>query len=240
MLDLIVSLIPLALGVVISPLAIMALVAVLLSKRAKRNGIAFLIGWILAIVVTLLISFLVLELLDVQATTTPPTWVAYVRIILALILVVIGIYSLRRGRGRIVAMAHASTPAQVVSAAPQLPGWLRAVETFTPGRCGLLGFGIFFLNPVDTSCAVLAALDIRLATISTTASVVAAVLFAIVGIVPMAIPVIIATVRGADAQPFLGASRKWIASHTAWLNAGLLFLIAAIQFVKAFSALLKA
>jgi Sap, sulfolipid-1-addressing protein len=240
MLDLIVSLIPLALGVVISPLAIMALVAVLLARRAKRNGIAFLIGWILAIAVTLLISLAVLARRGVQPTATQPIWVAYVRIVLALIVVLIGIYSLRRGRGRIVAMSHARTPTQVVSAAPQLPGWLRAIDRFTPGRSGLLGFGIFILNPVDTACAVLAALDIRLASVSATAGVVAAVLFAIVGILPIAIPVIIAMVRGAAAHPFLAASRKWIARHTLWLNTGVLFLIAVIQFVKAFSALLRA
>ena len=45
--------IPLALGIIMSPLAVVAVVAVLFSERARINSIAYLIGWYLGIVVAL-------------------------------------------------------------------------------------------------------------------------------------------------------------------------------------------
>ena len=239
MFDLILLLIPLVLGLIVSPLAIMALIAMLLSKRAKRNGVAFLIGWIAAIAVTLAISFAGLSLLGVQRDSTPPLWLAYLRFVIAVVLIVLGIYLLRRGRGRAVAMAHAASPGEVINAAPQLPGWLRAVDTFTPLRSAWLGFGIFILNPVDTSCGILAMLEVRLSSVSNDQRFASIAAFAIVAILPIAIPVIVLAIRGQRAQPFLKASRRWIAGHTTLLASALLFLIAAIQLVKAFSAVLK-
>ena len=232
--ELVVSLVPLALGIVMSPLAIMALVAVLVSRRARANGVAFLIGWILAITVALAVSYLVFGTLQLHETHAPAIWVSVVRLVIALVLIGSAVLVYRRGRARIREMAAAASVSDVVAAAPQLPGWLRAVNEFTPARCGLLGFGIFILNPVDLSCAVLAALDVRLAD---DGSGWLLVVFALVGIAPIAIPVLYTLVAGAKADPFLERIRTWIAGHTAVLNAALLVLIGAMQLQKALSAL---
>ena len=50
---------------------------------------------------------------------------------------------------------------------------------------------------------------------------------------------IVLVIRGQRARPFLNALRRWIAGHTTLVASGLLFLIAAIQLAKAFSALVK-
>lgn len=238
MLEVVLSLIPLSLGIVLSPLAIMALVAVLLSQRARANGVGFLIGWAVAIIVLLGVSFAIFALLGVTERADPPPWVAVVRLILAVVLIVAAVFIFRRGRTRIVAMAHASTPHQVVDAAPQLPGWLRAVDTFTPARSSTLGFGIFALNPVDASCAILAALDIRLGDLDTTQSVVISIVFVALGILPIAIPVFLTITKGEKAAPVLAKLRRWIASHTTDLNAALLLFIALLQIQKGISGLL--
>ncbi|GAB2448490.1 MFS family permease [Conyzicola lurida] len=232
--ELIVSLVPLALGIVMSPLAIMALVAVLVSRRARANGVAFLIGWIVAISAALAVSYLVFGSLELHERATPPLWVALVRLLLALVLLVSAVFVYRRGRDRVRKMAAAASVSDVVAAAPQLPGWLRAVDEFTPVRCGLLGLGIFILNPVDLSCAVLAALDVRIADVGGGWLL---VVFAVVGVAPIAIPVVYTLVAGAKADPFLERIRTWIAGHTNVLNAALLVLIGAMQLQKALSAL---
>ena len=236
--ELIVSLVPLALGVVMSPLAIMALVAVLVSKRARANGTAFLIGWAVGLIATLGVSFAVFGYLELHQQREPPLWAAIVRLVIAALLILGAVYVYRRGRDRVRAMAAAVTPGDVVAAAPQLPGWLRAVDRFTPARSLLLGFGIFALNPVDVSCTVLAMLDLRVAAVSPAASAAVIVAFAIVGILPIAAPVFYTLVKGAAADPLLERVRSWIASHTSVLNAGLLVLIGAMQLQKALSALL--
>jgi len=235
--ELVVSLLPLALGVVMSPLAIMALVAVLVSQRARANGTAYLIGWSVALIAVLGISFGVFGLLDVHQYGRPPLWTAYVRLVIALLLILGAVYVYRRGHARARQMAAATTPGDVVAAAPQLPGWLRAVDQFTPVRSLLLGFGIFALNPVDVSCTVLAMLDVRGAAVSPAHAAVVIVVFAVVGILPIAAPVFYTLVKGAAADPLLERVRSWIAGHTSVLNAGLLVLIGAMQLQKALSAI---
>lgn len=85
--DLIVQLIPVAIGVVLSPLAIMALVAVLLSRLARVNGIAFLLGWAVGIVAVLALSMWIFSALQIRSLLEPPLWVAVVRLLLGLLLV---------------------------------------------------------------------------------------------------------------------------------------------------------
>lgn len=101
-----------------------------------------------------------------------------------------------------------------------------------------LGAGIFLLNPVDLSCAILAALDVRLAALDATTGVVVLLVFGVIGVLPIGIPVILVLVKGESAAPVLTRIRSWIASHTSALNAALVLVIAVLQLQKAISALL--
>jgi len=236
---LVVELIPTALGIVLSPLAIMALVAVLLSRLARVNGIAYLIGWAIGLGGLLVLFIWIFQLLDLRPHSgTPPAWVAVVRLILGVLFVCGAIWVYRKGAGRIRRMAAASTPKEVARAAT-LPGWLQSVSTFKPLRSLLLGVGLFVLNPVDASCAIVAALDIAQADITATEAALAAIGFWTVGILPIAVPVIWMLVAGAKAQPTLDALRTWIAGHTHVLNAALLLVIGVLQLQKAASALIS-
>ncbi len=182
--QLVLSLVPLALGIVLSPLAIMALVAVLLSKRARINGVMYLLGWGLAITVVLALSYGLLGALDLGPPGSTPVWLSVLKIVLGLVLLGGGVWGYRKGRTKIKEMAAASTPEELTAAAPQLPGWLHAVETFTAGRSLLLGFGIFALNPVDLSCAVIAGIEIRAAGLPPTTASTVLVIFGVVGLLP--------------------------------------------------------
>lgn len=235
---LLLALVPLAIGVIMSPLAIMALVAVLVSKRARVNGVAFLIGWALAVLIAVFGSVYVFGLLELDAPAELPLWVALVRLLFSALLISAAVWTYRRGHVHVQQMAMANTPQQVVAAAPQLPGWLRAVENFTAFRSLLLGFGIFLLNPVDASCAIIAGLDLSTAVVSADAEMWAAIGFCVVAILPIAIPVLLAVLKGREADAVLRRVRTWIAGHTSTLNAGLLLLIGAMQLQKALSALL--
>jgi len=237
-LDLVISLLPLALGVVMSPLAIMALVAVLLSDRARQNGVAYFAGWTLAIITVVAVSLLLFSLAGIDERSEPPAWTYVVRLLLGVLLALAAVLVYRRGRARVLAMASAVTPGDVVAAAPQLPGWLHAVASFTPARSGALGFGIFALNPVDLSCAVIAGLDIHLAAVSAPATVAVSVVFVAVGAAPIAIPVFLVLAKREKAVPVLTRLRTWIASHSTLLNAALLLFIAIVQLQKAISGLI--
>lgn len=236
--ELILALVPVALGVVLSPLAIMALVAVLLSHNARANGIAYLLGWILGLAGLTSLFLWLFPVLAVHERGEPPLWVPLVRLLIGLFLVAAAVWVYGKGRTHIVQMAAASTPREVVAASPQLPGWLHSVESFHPGRTFLLGVGLFVLNPVDASCAIIAALDITLSDADAPAGLWVAAAFVIVGTLPIALPVFYVVVRGDAAQPLLDRVRTWIAGNTHVLNAALLLVIGALQLEKGIAALI--
>jgi hypothetical protein len=86
--DLIVGLLPPAFGIVASPLAIMALIAVLLSPRARVNGVMYLIGWAVALLLTVSVAYAVFGALEIRAEREPPLWVPFVRLLLGVVLLV--------------------------------------------------------------------------------------------------------------------------------------------------------
>lgn len=236
--ELILDLVPVALGVVLSPLAIMALVAVLLSRNARTNGIAYLLGWFLGLAGIMTLGLWLFPMLAVHEHDEPPLWVPVVRLLIGGFLVSAAVWVYRKGRARIEQMATAATPRDVVDASPQLPGWLHSVESFRPGRTFLLGLGLFVLNPVDASCAILAALDITQSGVAPGAATAVAAAFVVLGTLPIALPVFFVLVRGARAQPVLDRMRSWIAGNTHVLNAALLLVIGALQLEKAIAALI--
>ncbi len=238
MIELAWDLVPVLLGVVASPLAVIALIAVLLSRNAKTNGLMYLIGWACAVVIAVLFAYWLLGRIDLRVKAEPAPWVAVARLVAGVLIGVGAVWTYRRSRMKIAVMAAASTPEDVVEAAPQLPGWLNSVETFTAPRSLSLGLGIFLLNPINVSCAFVAALDIRLGGLQAPA--------------PARLPdsihppehpphgrsrSILVLTKGEKAAPVLAKIRTWIAKHNGTLSAVFLVLIAFTQIQKGLAAL---
>jgi hypothetical protein len=238
--EVVLDLVPLAVGIVFSPLAIMALVAVLLSRRPRLSGVLFLAGWAAATTAVLALSYGFLGQLRVAQPSgaEPSVWVSILHLVLGLVLVGGGVWEYRKGRAVLRRMAAATTHAEIISAAPQLPGWLQAASGFTGIRSFLLGFGIFALNPVDLSCALIAGIDIRTAELPPGASTALLIGFGVAALIPILIPVAVVLVLGGQAEPLLARVRTWIAEHNGIINAALLLMIGTLQLQKGLSALL--
>lgn len=237
MIELAWDLFPVLMGVVASPLAIMALIAVLLSRSASRNGLCYLLGWSCSVVISLFGAYRLLENFHPDVNAEPPGWVPVVRLIIGILMGVGAVWTLRRSQAKIVAMAKASSPEEIVEAAPQLPGWLNSVESFTGPRSYLLGLGIFLLNPVNLSCAFIAALDIRLAALDSPAPTYFLFTFMLLSIIPLAIPVFLVIIKKERAAGALSTIRSWIAKHNGTLSAVFLGVVSFMQIQKALAAL---
>ena len=237
MIELAWDLVPVVMGVVASPLAIIALIAVLLSRDASQNGLLYLLGWSCAVVIALFGSYLLLDNFHRDTSTELPAWVSMVRLVVGILIGFGAVWTFRRSKAKIDAMAKASTPEDVVVAVPQLPGWLNSVETFTGPRSYLLGLGIFLLNPINLSCAFIAALDIRLAALVPPAPTYFLLAFTLISIVPLATPVFLVVVKKERAAGALSAIRSWIAQHNGTLSAVFLAVISFMQIQKTLAAL---
>jgi hypothetical protein len=114
------EMLPLAIGIAISPLAIVAVILILTTPKARTNGVAFLCGWLLGSAVVGGVALVVTDAAESADTSGPRTIVAVLQIVLGAVLLVL---AWRRFRTR-------PRPGEE---AP-LPKWMAALDRFTPGR----------------------------------------------------------------------------------------------------------
>ncbi|KLN35605.1 membrane protein [Cellulosimicrobium funkei] len=204
---------PVAVGVLISPLPIVAVVLMLVSGRAKTNAFAFLVGWFVAVgAVTLLVATLA------GAATPddegPPLWAAILKIVLGVLLLLLAV---KQWRGR---------PRAGVE--PPAPKWMAAIDAFTPVKAAGLAVLLGAVNPKNLLLVVSGGAAIASAApADTNAQVVASVVFALVASVGVATPVFIYLFMGSRAATMLDELKAWMIHNNAVIMAVLLLVIGA-------------
>ena len=146
------SILPMAIGVAISPVPIIAVILMLFSKRARSNGIAFLVGWVLALVVVGSIVLILANLEKISAGGTPSTLAYVLKLLLGLLFLFMAV---RQWRGR---------PKE--GEEPHMPKWMASIDQFTPGKA--FGFAAILagVNPKNLGLTLAAALSIAQANVS--------------------------------------------------------------------------
>jgi len=91
------NILPMAIGVAISPVPIIAVILMLFTQRARSNGTAFLVGWVLALVVVGSVVLILANLGKISAGGTPSTLAYVLKLLLGLLFILM---SIRQWRGR--------------------------------------------------------------------------------------------------------------------------------------------
>ncbi|WP_264030882.1 GAP family protein [Cellulosimicrobium sp. SH8] len=204
---------PVAVGVLISPLPIVAVVLMLVSGRAKANAFSFLVGWFVAVgAVTLLVATLA------GAATPdddgPPLWAAILKIVLGVLLLLLAV---KQWRGR---------PRAGVE--PPAPKWMAAIDAFTPVKAAGLAVLLGAVNPKNLLLVVSGGAAIASAApADTNAQVVASVVFALVASLGVATPVFIYLFMGSRAATMLDELKAWMIHNNAVIMAVLLLVLGA-------------
>jgi threonine/homoserine/homoserine lactone efflux protein len=216
------DILPYAIGVAISPVPIIAVILMLFSTRASANAPAFLGGWVVGL---LAVTTIVLVFSGVAGTGSgaTPTWVALLKLVLGVVLLLLG-YEKLQGR-----------PA-AGTAAP-LPKWLQAVDQLTPGTSFAMGALLSGVNPKNLILAAGAALVIAQAQPSTADAAIAVLAFVAAASLSIAIPVLYARFGGAAARGRLDAARVWLGINNATVMAVLLLLFGVILIGQGLGAL---
>ena len=168
---------PLAIGVALSPIAISAVVLMLTTGRARVNGPAFVLGWLMGLAVIGAIVLAIAGPTDASKSGAPATWVSWLKIVLGVLLVLLAVRQFR------------SRPRGDEQAA--LPKWMGAIDQFSPAAA--LGGGALLaaLNPKNLLLAVGGAAAIAQTGISGGQQAIAYAVFAVLGTVGVAAPVVI-------------------------------------------------
>jgi threonine/homoserine/homoserine lactone efflux protein len=214
MADAIGQVLSLAVGVALSPVPIVAVVLMLATPRGRINGPAFLGGWLLGLAVVGTVVLVASNGADAtDGDGTPATWVSWLKIVLGLLLLAVAV---KQWRGR---------PAAGQEAA--LPKWMRAIDTFTPGRSVAMGVALSAINPKNLLLTVGAAAAIAQTGASTGSQAAALAVFLLIATLGPGIPVGISVVMGDRARPILDDLKAWMGAHNAAIMAVLCLVIGA-------------
>src|SRR5512135_2559320 len=201
------SILPMAIGVAISPVPIIAVILMLFSKRARSNGIAFLVGWVLALVVVGSIVLILANLGRISAGGTPSTLAYVLKLLLGLLFLLM---ALRQWRGR---------PKE--GDEPHMPTWMATIDTFTPAKA--FGFAALLagVNPKNLGLTLAAALSIAQANVSGAESWIVLAVFVIIASFTVAVPVLYYLFAGRSAEKALTSWKAWLVAD----NATVMFIL---------------
>ena len=212
------DLLPLAVGIAISPIPIIAVILMLLSRRASATGTGFLLGWVVGIV---LVTVVVLALVGQAGNTAggePSTLSSVLKLVLGAALILLAV---RQWQGRPRAGATGA-----------MPKWMGAIESFSFGRALLLGVGLSAVNPKNLLLCLAAGTTIGAAHLPTGQVVVATVVFTLLAASTVLVPVLgYLAARDRMAAP-LDRLRAWLTQNTAAVMAVLLVVIGTVLLGK--------
>jgi len=203
----------LGVGVAISPVPIIAVVLMLGTPRARSNGPAFVLGWILGLAVVGGIVLAVAGGANASEDAEPATWVSVLKLVLGALLVLL---ALKQWRGR----PRGDAPAE-------LPKWMRTIDQFTPGRSMAMALALSGLNPKNLLLTVGAGAAIAQTGASSGEQVVALAVFIALGTLGPGIPVAMYFVMGKRAVHLLDELKVWMGANNAAIMAVLCLVIGA-------------
>ncbi|TCI97622.1 GAP family protein [Aeromicrobium sp. IC_218] len=204
------DLLPLALGVAISPVPIIAVILMLLAPRARAASVAFLGGWLVGIAVVVTVVALVVDPASGDEDG-PATWVSWTKLALGVVAVVLAVGQWR-GRPR---------PGDE----PHLPGWMAAIDSVTPARAAGLGALLSALNPKNLTLCLAGGVAIGGGGLDGAGTTVAVVVFTLLGGCSVGVPVISYLVAADRLRGPLDELRAWLTVHNAAVMSVLLLVI---------------
>ena len=202
---------PQAVGVALSPIPIIAVVLMLTTRRARGNGLAFVLGWLLGLAAVGAIMLSIFGPAGASSSGSPATWVSWVKIVLGLLLLAV---CAREFRAR---------PKESDQAA--LPKWMKTIDTIKPPAALGLAAVLAGANPKNLLLAVSAAASIAQTGISGGQQAVAYAVFALVGTLGVGVPVGIYFAMGSRSEPLLAGLKDWMGQHNAVIMSVLCLVI---------------
>jgi hypothetical protein len=202
-----------AVGVALSPVPVIAVILMLTTPRAKVNGPAFLLGWLVGLGI---VGTLVLLLVGPSAGEegeSPAGWVGWLKLALGALLLLV---AAGQFRGR---------PRDGEQAA--IPGWMSTIDRFGAGKS--LGMGALYSggNPKNLLLAVAGATAIAQTGIPGGQQALAYTIFAVVGSLGVAAPLVLYFSLGKKSEPMLAALKDWMSAHNAVIMSVLCLVIGA-------------
>jgi threonine/homoserine/homoserine lactone efflux protein len=208
------EILPYALGAAISVVPIIAIILMLVTPKAKTNGTAFALGFVLGLAVICTIAVAVAGGSNFSSSSGPTQTVSIIKLLLGLLLLVA---AARQWRSR-------PKPGQD----PVMPKWLASIDQFTPPRSFAIGAALSAVNPKNLAMSLAAGLSIAQAGISTAQEAGTIVIYVLLAGATILGPLVVYLAMGQRASEILGAWRTWLADNNATVMSVLLLVFAVV------------
>jgi hypothetical protein len=210
--DVILHMLPFAVGIAISPVPIITVILMLFTPRPRSNGAGFLLGWFLGIGIPALVVFILDRVINQGNDSTPPSRVAsMVRIAVGLILISVATWN----------WIYRNKPGDE----NKKPILIKVVDSITPWKAILLGF-LFadVTNPKNLALTVAGCMAITAGHLSAVGNAIVLTLFTGMASLGVALPVLLFLSGGDAAKLTVEQWRQWLMKHKKGVMA-LLFLV---------------
>jgi threonine/homoserine/homoserine lactone efflux protein len=183
----------------------------LLTPRAASTATAYVVGWLIGMIALSAIILLIAHPAGASSNGKPATWVSVLELVLGVLVL---LAALRQWRAR---------PRD--DAEPPTPKWMGTIESFGTGKAFAVGLFLGALNPKNIPLSIAAATAIAATGISSGSQAVALLIFAVIGTVGVAAPLVIYVATGDRAAHILDDLRHWLARNNPVIMTMLLLVI---------------
>lgn len=216
------GILPLALGVALSPVPIIAVIVMLMAHNARTLSTGFLTGWVTANFLLIGLLTALSSLLPADDGAGPSTTTGVIMIVLGLILLYLAIQQWRNRPG----------PGEK---APE-PAWMAAIDTFTFGKAFGMAIALGIVNPKNIILSIGAATTISTAGLTLGGDIVVVLVYLLVATCSVTIPVIAYLFASDRLRAPLERLRDWLTQE----NATIMFILFLLLGVSMLSNGLKA
>jgi threonine/homoserine/homoserine lactone efflux protein len=207
------QILPMAIAAGISPIPIVGVVLMLVTPRARSNGPAFVLGWVVGLGVVGVVGLVVANAAGASTQGSSADGTNTFQIVLGVLLLV---FALRQWRKR---------PKPGIE--PPMPKWMNAVDHFTPVKSAGMGVALSAVNPKNLLLALSAAATIASTELSGADQAIAYLVFAVIASLGVVAPVAIFFFMGDRAGPILDDLKQWLAHNNAAIMAVIFLVIGA-------------
>ncbi len=205
-----------AVGVAISPVPIIAVTLMLFSQRARINGPAFLLGWVVALAVVSAIAYTLADQANAATDSTTGDTIAWGKIVFGALFLLLAARNWQ----------HRPAP----GTQPEMPKWMAGIDALKPGKALGLALLLAGVNPKNLMLAAAAGAGLAQLGLSTGDAVGSLIVFVIVGSLTIAGPVVYYLLGGPGAKARLDEMKNWLALHNDAVMA-VLFLVFGVNLI---------
>ncbi|MEV6067556.1 GAP family protein [Nocardia sp. NPDC052001] len=213
------DLLPLGIGVAVSPIPIVAAILMILSRNASGAGKGFLAGWVIGVVVATALICVIAGAVGITDGREPSATGSWIKVVLGIGLVVLAANQWHERTD--------TTP----------PDWMNALDRLTTVRAAGLGVLLSAVNPKNLLLCVSAGVAIGSSTISAGGKITALIVFTVLASASVASVVLGYAIAADRVRPGLDSARKWLQDNNHAVMAIVLLVMGAVVLGKGIGGL---